>query len=406
MKSRQPKSSSAATENPKTAAQKGAFTVVALGASAGGLEAYTEFFHGLPANIGMAFVLIQHLDPTHDSLLTEIIAKATRMPVAEVKAGVKIKPNHVYVIPPNTLMAISEGIFTLTPRSKEPGQHLSVNFFMRSLAQDRKSGAIGIVLSGTGSDGTLGVTDIKEAGGITFAQEPTSAKYDGMPRSAIASECVDFVLQPKGIAKELEWINRHPHVSQVKEPAGAELALSGKGDFDRIVDLLHKVTRVDFSQYRRNTIHRRALRRMVILKMDSLSQYAKYLKDHPEEVEKLYEDILIHVTSFFRDYEAFEALKSHVYPRIVNDKSNKGTIRMWAPGCSTGEETYSLAMTLLEFLGDRVASFQVQIFGTDLNEKSVQKARAGVYRESIAEEIAPGAPPAVFCEGGWGVPRQ
>jgi len=389
--SRRFQSGSSAQENSieQLVTRNGSFPVVAVGASAGGLEAYTEFLHALAVDTGMAFVLIQHLDPSHHSLLTEIIAKATTMPVEEVKTGVRIKPNCVYVIPPNALMAISQGVFTLTPRSTEPGQHLSVNFFMRSLAEDQKSRAIGIVLSGTGADGALGLTDIKAAGGITFAQDPASAKYDGMPRSALASECVDFILPPKGIAKELERINRHPYVSQVKDEGSIEYSVPGREDFSCVLDLLRKVSRVDFSQYKPNTIHRRALRRMVILKLDSLSQYAKYLKDHAEEVEKLYDDILIPVTSFFRDVEAFEALKAHVYPAIVKDKGNKGTIRMWAPGCSTGEETYSLAMTLLEFLGDKASSFQVQIFGTDLNDKGIQKARAGVYRESIAEEISP-----------------
>jgi len=382
--------------------QSGSFPIVAIGASAGGLEAYTEFFHALPANTGMAFVLIQHLDPTHHSMLTEILSKATGMAVEEVKSGVTIKPNRVFVIPPNALMAISDCVFKLTPRDKGPGLHLAVNHFMRSLAQEHKSRAIAIVLSGTGADGTAGMEEIKAEGGITFAQEPSSAKYDGMPRSAIDSGCVDFVLPPNEIAKELDRIQRHPYV-RAQEEARAGLGAEERGkelsdtaalpsaedDFLAVLGHLRKASGVDFRQYKPNTIHRRALRRMVILKLDSLGEYAKHLKDHPEEGVKLYDDVLIPVTSFFRDFEAFEALKAQVYPAIVKDKVNKGTIRMWAPGCSTGEETYSLAMTLLEFLGDRASSFQVQIFGTDLNEKGIQHARAGVYRESIAEEISP-----------------
>ena len=387
-KSRPPKPASLGEEDSPE--KSGGFPVVAVGASAGGLEAYTEFFRALSPNTGMAFVLIQHLDPRHHSLLAEILSKTTRMPVDEVKSGVRIRPNRVYVIPPNSLMAIAGGAFKLTPRSKGPGQHLAVNFFMRSLAQERKSGAIGIVLSGTGADGTSGMEDIKGEGGITFAQEPATAKYDGMPRSAIDSGCVDFVLPPKGIAKELDRIHRHPYISlKEEEPSPTEPSPSGKDDFSRILGQLRERSGVDFSQYRPNTIHRRSLRRMMILKLDSLGDYGKYLKEHPEEGEKLYDEVLIPVTSFFRDFEAFEALKAQVYPAVVKDKGNKGTIRMWAPGCSTGEETYSLAMTLLEFLGDKAASFQVQIFGTDLNEKGIQKARAGVYRESIAEEISP-----------------
>ncbi len=391
MKSRAPKPVSSAEESPSKIAvtQNASFPIVAVGASAGGLEAYTEFFHALPMDTGMAFVLVQHLDPSHHSLLAEILSKATKMPVDEVKSGIRIRPNRVYVIPPGAFMAIEDCAFVLTPRSKEPGQHLSVNFFMRSLAAERKSVAIGIVLSGTGADGTLGVTDIKAAGGFTFAQDPATAKYDGMPRSAIASGCVDFVLPPKAIAKELERIHRHPYVSQIKDEADSEHFSGGEDDFNGILNLLRKVSGADFSQYKPNTIYRRAMRRAMILRLGSLGEYAKHLRGHPEEAEKLYDDVLIPVTSFFRDLETFEALKKQVYPAIVKDKGNKGTIRMWAPGCSTGEETYSLAMTLLEFLGNKAASFQAQIFGTDLNEKGIQKARTGLYRESIAEEISP-----------------
>ncbi|GGA80554.1 hypothetical protein GCM10011507_34720 [Edaphobacter acidisoli] len=375
----------------------GSFPIVAVGASAGGLEAYKDFFHALPVDTRMAFVLVQHLDPTHHSLLPEILSKATRMPIEEVKAGTRIKPDHVYVIPPDSFMALTARGFKLTPREKGPVQHLSVNFFMRSLAEERKSGAIGIILSGTGNDGTLGLESIKAEGGITFAQDPDTAKYGGMPRSAIDSGCVDFVLSAPEIASELLRIRRHPYVHQ-NEAAAEENAHeledsaarpSHEDDFLIIFEQLRKTSGVDFRQYKPNTIHRRALRRSVILKLDSLGEYAKYMKAHPEEGQKLYDDVLIPVTSFFRDFEAFEALKTQVYPAILKDKGNKGTIRMWAPGCSTGEETYSLAITLLEFLGDKASSFQVQIFGTDLNEKGIQRARAGVYRESVAEEISP-----------------
>lgn len=414
MKSRRSKPAAASKKLPEqrhAALVNGSFPVVAIGASAGGLEAYKEFFLALPVDTGMAFVLIQHLDPSHESMLTEIIAKTTRMPVEEVKSDVTIRPNRVYVIPPNALMALTGGVFQLSPRDKTQGQHLVVNFFMHSLAQERKSGAIAIVLSGTGADGTAGMEAVKSEGGITFAQDPATAKYDGMPRSVIDSGCADFVLAPKDMAKELQRIQHHPYVylekseeedSSAEKPgaeesgaepqdpglANAESAASHARDFSVVLAQLRKASGVDFSQYKPNTIHRRALRRMLLLRVDSLRDYATYLKEHPEEGERLFEDVLIPVTSFFRDLEAFEALKTQVYPAIVKEKDNKGIIRMWAPGCSTGEETYSLAMTLLEFLGDRASSFQVQIFGTDLNEKGIQKARAGIYRESIAEEIS------------------
>jgi two-component system, chemotaxis family, CheB/CheR fusion protein len=394
------KSARRAEKSPgdESGAEGATFPVVAIGASAGGLEAFTEFFRALPADTGMAFVLVQHLAPSHHSMLAEILARVTRMPVEEVRPRVRIRPNHVYVIPPGASMSIADGSLMLTPRGKGPTQHLAINIFMHSLAEERGSGAIGVLLSGTGADGTSGMEDIKAEGGITFAQEPSTTRYDSMPRSAIDSGCVDFILRPRDIAREIARIQRHPYLlpqeqagaDQGKDRADSVVSLSrSEKDFSVILDQLRRTSGVDFAQYKPNTIYRRAMRRMVILKQESLVEYASHLKEHPEEGSKLFEDILIPVTSFFRDFEAFEALKSQVYPAIVKDKGNKGTIRMWAPGCSTGEETYSLAMTLLEFLGDRVSSFQVQIFGTDLNEKGIQKARTGIYRESIAEEISP-----------------
>ncbi len=394
-KSRAPRASSLVsldTPDHALVAHDGSFPIVAVGASAGGLEAYTQLFRALPAKTGMAFVVVQHLDPNHQSKLSDLIAKTTKLPVEEVRSGVTVKVDHIYVIPPNAFLTIAEGVFSLTPRSKELGQHLAVNHFMRSLAENHGNKAIGVILSGTGADGTPGLETIKAEGGITFAQTPSTAKYDGMPQSAIDSGCVDFILPPKDIAAELLRIQHHPYVLQqeaVNEAAEANSPEPPLGDFAVILEELRRASLVDFSQYRPNTIQRRALRRMVILKLDSLSDYALYMKEHPDEGEKLYDDILIAVTSFFRDTEAFESLKKHVFPAIVADKANKGTIRIWAPGCSTGEETYSLAMTLLECLGDKASSFQVQIFGTDLNEKGIQKARAGIYRESIAEEVSP-----------------
>jgi two-component system, chemotaxis family, CheB/CheR fusion protein len=264
------------------------FPIVAVGASAGGLEAYTEFFHALPDNTGMGFVLVQHLDPTHDSLLAEIIKKATKMPVAEVKSGIKIRPNCIYVIPPKSLMTLAGSVLRLTPRNlgaRSKGSRerwdLAVNHFMRSLALERKSGAIGIVLSGTGGDGSAGLEDIKAHGGITFAQEPASAKFDGMPRSAIDSGCVDFILPPGEIAKTLIEIRRHPYVALNEEPSettDSDISPSLQKAFARVLEQLRRVGGVDFSQYKSNTIHRRALRRMMVLKIESLDEYAKHLR--------------------------------------------------------------------------------------------------------------------------------
>lgn len=281
--------------------------MVAIGASAGGLEAYKEFFHALPSDTGMAFVLVQHLDPSHESMLTEIIAKATAMPVEEVSAGARVKPNCVYVIPPNAFMSLSDGSFALTERSTGAGRHLAVNFFMRSLAESHGMSAIGIIFSGTGADGTLGLENIKAEGGITFAQEPSTARYDGMPRSAIDSGCVDFVLPPKDIAKELVRILRHFYLSshggtEAEHPKDLEDSATPpthlEDDLTAVLAQMHKLSGVDFSQYKPNTIRRRTLRRMAILRLDTLSKYARYLKDHPEEADKLFEDVLIPVTSF------------------------------------------------------------------------------------------------------------
>lgn len=367
------------------------FAVVAVGASAGGLEAFSELLRSLPANTGMAFVFIQHLDPTHPSMLPELLAKTSRMPVLESKNGQDFKANHVYVMPPNVNMKISGDRFRLTPRASEPGLHTPIDYFMRSLAEGRNRRAIGVVLSGTASDGTRGLAAIKAEGGITFAQDEKSAKYPGMPHSAVASGCVDFVLPPGKIARELAKMSGHSYLGEDKiqpklAPAEPE---HPHEDLTRIFAALRKTGGADFSQYKSGTVQRRALRRMAIHKIERVSDYAKFLERHPKEVQQLYQDLLIPVTSFFRDLEAFESLKKKVLPTILKDKSANKSIRVWTPGCSTGEETYSLAMILLEFLGDRASSYQIQLFGTDANERGIEKARAGIYHERISHEVSP-----------------
>ena len=335
----------------------------------------------------MAFVLVQHLDPTHRSMLAELLAKSSSLPVIEAKNRAELQPNQVYVIPPNVRMGIVQNRLQLTPREEDHGLHLPIDFFMRSLAEERKDKAVGVVLSGTGSDGTLGLAAIKGEGGITFAQEAKSAKYDGMPRSAIASGCVDFVLTAEDIAKELIRIARHPYFGAAKAAVEKEPAKDTL--HEKVYSLLRKTSGIDFRLYKPGTVRRRTLRRMAVHKIDSVESYVRHLQAHPEEVEQLHQDLLIPVTSFFRDPEAFEALKSTVFPAILKDKSNRGNIRIWAPGCSTGEETYSLAMALLEFLGARAPSFHIQLFGTDANERGIEKARSGVYLEQIAQDVSP-----------------
>ncbi|NDQ55485.1 MAG: chemotaxis protein CheR [Acidipila sp.] len=381
--------------NPGPTDETDVFAVVAIGASAGGLEAFTQLLSALPNNTGMAFVLIQHLAPTHHSLLSELLAKKTKMPVLEAKDGTTVEPNHVYVIPPNVNMGIQRRRLQLTPRTDEPGLHVPVDFFMRSLAGARHGRSIGVVLSGTGSDGTRGLDAIKAEGGITFAQDEKSAKHSGMPQSAIASGCVDFVMPPDQIARELGRISGHPYLSHDRsnrthaEEADDNKPRAPDENFERIFALVRKNCAINFSQYKPGTVQRRTLRRMAIHKIEHVSDYAKYLEKHPQETENLCNDLLIPVTSFFRDLKAFEVLKTKVFPVIAKDKTTEGTIRIWAPGCSTGEETYSLAMILLEFLGDKAPAFEVQIFGTDANDRGIEKARAGIYSERILEEVSP-----------------
>src|SRR5216683_1416203 len=331
------------------------FPIVGVGASAGGLEAFTQLLKALPPRTGMAYVLVQHLDPTHESVLTELLTKTTEMPVRQVTDATPVEPNHVYVIPPNVDLIISQGILRLTARTEARGHHMPIDRFLRSLAEDQGSNAIGVVLSGTASDGTLGLAAIKAEGGITFAQDEKSAKFDGMPQSAIAAGCVDFVLSPDAIGRELARIRAHPYLAPSSPAGTAELVHDGDPQLKKILHLLRTATRVDFSDYKPATVKRRILRRMALHKVEKLKGYVQFLRHHPAEVEALYEDILIKVTSFFRDPDAFEALKTEVFPSILKHRTPEEPIRVWVPGCSTGEETYSQAIALLEFLRNRRA---------------------------------------------------
>jgi two-component system, chemotaxis family, CheB/CheR fusion protein len=318
------------------------FAVVAIGASAGGLEAFSQLLNALPNGTGMAFVFIQHLDPKHHSMLSELLARAANMPVLEAANGTTVKPNHVYVIPPNVNMGINRHRLQLTPRDAVPGLHTPIDFFMRSLAEEPNSRSIGVVLSGTGSDGTRGLAAIKAEGGITLVQDEKSAKYPGMPHSAVASGCVDFVLPPEAIARELARISAHLYLKGSRAYVHrARVAKTRRSDdtFERIFTLLRGAGGISFSLYKPGTVQRRTLRRMAIHKIDHVRDYAKFLEKHPKEIEELCQDLLIPVTSFFRDREAFQSLKSKVFPAILKDKSSKEGIRIWVPGCSTGEET-------------------------------------------------------------------
>ncbi len=379
----EPAPAKTSTEQPNTGASghKGPFPIVGIGASAGGLEAFSALLHALPSDLNMAFVLVPHLDPSRESAFTQILTRTTSMPVVEVKDGMRVEPDHIYIIPPNCELRIAEAVLQLANREERRARNTAIDIFMRSLAGDQGSNAIGIILSGTGSDGTAGLTAIKGEGGITFAQDIQSSKYDDMPASAIAAGCVDFVLPPEDIAHELARIRNHPYVAGANaipieaEDRGPDTYMS------QVFRLLRRFAKVDFSEYKPPTIGRRIQRRMALHKIHTLADYVALLHRDRGEVNALYQDLLIHVTGFFRNPEAFDALKATVYPAILETRGASSLpIRIWVPGCSTGEEPYSHAMSLVEYLGDERTEVPIQIFGTDLSATAIQRARAGVYK--------------------------
>jgi two-component system CheB/CheR fusion protein len=362
--------------------------IVGIGASAGGLEAFTQFLGALPVDTGLAFVLVQHLDPKHESMLAALLSHTTPLPTQEARDGQRLEANHVYVIPPNTNLAVLHGRLSLMPRTESRGQHLPVDFFFRSLAADQKKRAIGVILSGTASDGTEGLRAIKAEGGLTFAQDEKSAKYGGMPHSAVVAGVVDLVLSPAGIAQELARLGRHPYVALAPTSRAEDPLPESEEDLNKAFILLRAATGVDFSFYKPTTLKRRIARRMLLHKLDSLAHYVRYLKQTPAEVDALYQDLLINVTRFFREPEVFEVLKKKVFPRFLKERPPRTPIRVWVPGCSTGEEAYSLAIALLEFLGTKGANVPIQIFATDISEPAIDKARAGLYPTGIAADVS------------------
>lgn len=364
--------------------------IVGVGASAGGLEAFSQLLEHLPDDTGMAYVFVQHLDPQHASLLTELLARKSHMPVTQVIDETAVAANHVYVIPPNTDLVIEAGHLRLTARSEPAGRHLPIDAFLQSLADERGEQAIGVVLSGAASDGSRGLAAIKSAGGVTFAQDPESAKYAGMPQSAIAAQVVDFVLAPPAIAQELARIGRHPYVARPKAAeAAATLPGDDPGKLDAIFEILRGAFGVDFTDYKFPTIRRRVGRRMLLHTIDDLADYVTLLRRDPDEVAALYHDILIMVTEFFRDPGSFAALRKEVLPAIVRARGPESPIRIWVPGCATGEEAYSLAISLLDVIAELKARRSLKVFATDINERDLARARAGSYPETIAASVPP-----------------
>jgi len=407
------------------------FPIVGVGASAGGLEAFTRLLEALPIDTGMAFVLVQHLDPDHESQLTQILSGGTALPVREITNDERVEPNHVYVIRRDTDLTVNGGVLKVQPR--KPGLHRPIDTFFESLAADRRERAIGVVLSGTATDGTLGLEAIKAEGGITFAQDD-SAKHPSMPRSAVAAGCVDLVLSPAGIASELARIAKHPYVAgqEVRQSAPMVLPSGGTGTpstfaeqdrveagdesssttsdvdgYEKILLLLHTHSGVDFSLYKSSTIRRRVSRRVVLTRQDTLSAYARFLSGNTTELDALYSDVLIGVTSFFRNPETFEVLREKVFPRLL-EQGGQHPLRCWILGCSTGQEAYSIAMAFTEAVEKAPHARTLQIFATDLNEALLDKARQGLYARSLAEEISPERLRRFFVqeEGGYRVSKS
>jgi two-component system CheB/CheR fusion protein len=364
-----------------------ALLVVGVGASAGGLEAFTDLLRHLPRDTGMAFVLLQHLPAKQHSMLAQILGKATVMPVAEAREGIVPEADHVYILPPGEIMEIRQGALRLAKREITEGRYLPVDTFLTSLAEDKGGQAIGVILSGTASDGVQGMKAIKEAGGLTFAQDEHTAKYPGMPQSSIAAGCVDFILTPEGIARELARIARHPFLGPAVE-AGF-LKPRDETVFGQVLNLLKRDTGVDFTYYKHSTLKRRTFRRMALLKVDTLQDYLAYLRKHPDEVSALYTDILINVTSFFRDPDVFDELQHSIFPALMQDRDPDEPIRIWVPGCSTGEEVYSLVIALLEFFAETGKEAPLQVFGTDIDNAAIEVARAGKYGEHVLENVSP-----------------
>ncbi len=364
------------------------FPVVGIGASAGGLASIESFFKSFPADseINMSFVIIQHLDPNHKSILTDLISQYTSMNVNAAKEGVRIKPNSVYVIPPNYDLSILNKTLHLEKRNLQHTLHLPIDYFFRTLAEDQHENAIGIVLSGTGTDGTLGIKAIKGEGGIAIAETTETAAYDGMPQSALSTGMIDFVLPPDEIPNKL--LSYTSRIYKDRIPTKPVIAPKTEETLKQILTLLRSQTGHDFSDYKRNTINRRVERRMVINQIDSINDYYLFLKQNSVEIETLFKELLINVTNFFRDKPAFESFNEKIIPELFKDRDPSSPIRVWVAGCSTGEEAYSLAIIFQEHIEKIKQYFTVQIFATDIDTESVEKARQGLYPENIVSDVS------------------
>jgi len=363
------------------------FSVVGIGASAGGLEALQDFFKHMPENPGVAFVVVQHLSPDYKSLMDELLARYTNMKIHRLEDGMEIRPNRIYLITPRVNMTIFKGKLYLTEQEKSRAVNMPIDIFMRSLAQDQGKNAIGVILSGTGSDGTLGIRAIKEHGGMTIVQDDRSAKFDGMPRSSISTGMVDYILTPGEMPEALINYLKHPFIQRTEN---IEHQITKDEDYlSKIIMLIREQSGVDFSDYKESTVIRRLEKRISINRYDNIEDYVDFLYRNNRELNILYKDLLIGVTRFFRDQEAFDILKEKGLPEVFKNIKEGQTLRVWSIGCSTGEEAYSLAMLLKEYMEEHNINREVKLFATDIDKESIEFAGIGIYPESIVSDVSP-----------------
>ncbi|WP_295431275.1 chemotaxis protein CheB [uncultured Thiodictyon sp.] len=364
------------------------FPIVGIGASAGGLEALELFLGAVPPTCGLAFVVVQHLDPTYQGNMAELLQRATAMSVAQIKDRLKVVPGHVYVIPPNRDLSILHGVLHLLEPVAPRGLRLPIDFFLRALAEDQHEQGLGVILSGMGSDGTLGLRAIKERGGAVFVQDPASAKFDSMPRSAIAAGLADVVAPPEQLAgRILAFLKRLP---SLVAPSDLSLADPNQSALEKVVVMLRTRTGHDFSAYKKSTLYRRIERRLGLHQLDRIADYVHYVRENPQELDLLFKELLIGVTSFFRDPAVWEQLKTSVIPGLLAAHPDGATLRLWSAGCSTGEEAYSLAMVLREALAEvqSPVRYAFQVFATDLDRDAIDRARAGIYPATISADCS------------------
>ena len=364
------------------------FPVVGVGASAGGLDAFKRLLKAIPEDSGMAYILVQHLDPAHESVLADLLQRVTKIPVQEITNNVHVAPDHIYIIPSNKLLTATDGVLQLSERLPKSQRNLPIDVLFRSLAEVHQKHAIGVVLSGTASDGTLGLKAIKEHGGVTFAQDQQSAAYEGMPQSAIDAGVVDYILSPEQIPQQLLSLNGGIKASPLQneqDNAGIQ-----ENAYKQIISLIRVSSGVDFTYYKRATIRRRIDRRVALCMKKSIEDYISYLKDSKTERDTLYQDLLIPVTQFFRDPKMFDSLREKIFPALIKDREGSSPIRLWIAGCSTGEEAYSMIISFQEFMAGKASNIKLQAFATDISEMAIAKARSGLYAASEINGLPPG----------------